>query len=143
MTDLQRNALARDITLRLARVGLFDLRVVDKLLLRLEQLRPLSWTRRLATSTQDRDRYFHLPTIAAGRVVTRCNGSWSLDDASEVSIDGPPLHEMCGACAERWARGKDVQLYQLLELARDLATEDLEREALREAARVEMVGGGA
>lgn len=149
MTDVQRNALARTITARLLSASFDDLRVIDRLVVRLEQLRALSWTRRLATTERDVDRVFHLPAIAStGRFATRCNGNWPVEDKVETSLDGPPLSEMCGECALRWARGRDVQLYGLLELARDLWQEDLARAELHELARIEMFdlggeGGGA
>ncbi len=141
MTDLQRNALARDVAMRLSLAPFEDTRIVDRLVLRLEQLRSLSWSRRLPTSEFDAERLFHLASLAKDRVVTRCNGSWWLGDAVETSAEGPPLHQMCGECARRWARGKDLELYGLLELAHDLATEDMAREQLREEALAEMTGG--
>jgi hypothetical protein len=143
VSELRRNALSRDVTSRLIRASHDELRVVDRLVTRLEHLRSLSWTRRLATGPGDVDRVFHLVACADGRVVTRCNGSWWIGDAVETSIDGPLLRELCRACVERWAHGKDIQLYGLLDLARDLATEDLARAALHEAADREMNGGGS
>ncbi len=141
MSDLQRNALARDVSMRLLRASHDQLRCLDRLLTRLEQLRDLSWTRHVATGPNDVDDSFHLAFARDSRMVTRCNGSWPEGDAVETSLDGPPLHEMCGACVERWARGKDIALYGLLDLARDLATDDLIHAELHELARVEMTGG--
>jgi hypothetical protein len=142
MTDLQRNALARDISMRLLRASHEDLRIIDRLLTRLEQLRNLSWTRHVATSPHDVDRAFHLVVGTTGDSLrTRCNGSWPATDAVETCVTSPPIVEMCGACIERWTRGRDVDLYGLLDLARDLATEDLIRAELHEAARAEMMGG--
>jgi len=144
MTDLQRNALARDITSRLIRASHDELRILDKLLVRLEQLRSLSWTRRRATTDRDVDRSFHLVgRISTGAVSTRCDGSWWRGDESETSLDGPPLAEMCWECARRWAAGRDIELYALLDVARDLRTEDIANAALHEAARLEMIGGGS
>lgn len=139
MSELQRGALGRGISRTLLGLGLGDLRIVDRLVVRLEQLRSLSWTRHGG----DVDRMFHLVTTWGGSVATRCDGRWPESDPSETLPEGPPLHLICGECARRWARGKDLELYGLLELARDLATEDLIRAEPHEAARLEMTGGGS
>lgn len=136
MTDLQRGALARDITRRLLSADIESLCVIDRLAVRLEQLRALSWTRRLATGAGDVDSTFHLVGLSAGSMVTRCNGRWFERDPVETA-DSPPLDQLCEECVRRWARAKGVHLYGLLDLAHDLATEDLEREALREIKRLE------
>lgn len=141
MTDLVRNALQRDLERRLSSTPFFDLRILDQLATRLEQLRALSWTRRLATTEHDGDTRFHLPSIAGGRVVTRCNGSWCLDDACEVSIDGPPVNLMCTDCVRRWARGKDLDMHGLIDLAHEIAFEDVQRAELQKQAPREMTGG--
>jgi len=127
----------------LAERGCSDVLLIERLLTRLEQLRNLSWTRRVATSPHDVDADYHLVSVVAGSMATRCNGLWLAGDTVETSIDGPPLHEMCWECARRWAAGKDIELYALLDLARDLRTEDIANAALHEAARVEMIGGGS
>jgi hypothetical protein len=138
--EIQRIALARDVASRLGRLSMDGVRALDKLAVLLEHLRSLSWTRHASNV----DRMFHVPAVGqGGSFVTRCDGRWPIGDAVETSLDGPPLHLMCGQCVERWARGKDVQLYGVLELARDLATEDMARAELHEGARVEMTGGGS
>ena len=138
MTSLQRNALQRDVERRLASVDLETLRVLDRSLTRLEQLRALSWSR-LAGEVDQRA---HIVGLSGGSVLTRCNGRWPVGEPVQTWTDSPPIHLMCLGCVHAWARGKDVDTYGLLELARELATEDIEREALHEAARVEMIGGG-
>ena len=141
MADVQqRNALARTITARVLSAPLDVLRALDRLILRIDQLRALSWTRRIATGPGDVDLSYHLVSVVAGSMATRCNGRWFAGDTVETSLEGPPLHEMCAACVERWARGHDRELYGVLDLARDLRTEDIANAALHEAARLEMIG---
>ena len=141
MSEVQRHALARDIAMRLISAPRDHVRILDRLAVRLDQLRSLSWTRRKATGPGDEDSKFHLVSLSGGSFVTRCNGRWYAGDTVETSLDGPPLHQLCGACVERWARARGLELYGLLELARDLATEDTARADLHEAARLAMIGG--
>jgi hypothetical protein len=146
MGDLHRQALARDLARRLTLASHEELRLVDRALHRLEQLRELRWERRLATGPGDVDPHFHaIARIERGTVITLCNGRWPLGDTVETQSPAPIVREMCGACL-RWsalARHAEHSIDGLIALAAELAQEDTARAELREQARLEMTGGGS
>lgn len=135
--DLQRLALARSIAARLPAASLDDLRLVDKLLTRLEQSR-FTWRRRVATGPGDIDTRWHLAVTGCAMVVTRCHGRWSKGDTDERN-DYPPILERCLACQRAAWRGTELDALIAAALE-ELADEDRERAGLREAARIEMLG---
>lgn len=137
--DTQRRGLIADLTRRLALAPLDDLRVLDLVLTRLEQLR-LTWTMRGATSEHDVDTKFHLATVIGDRRVTRCNGSWSAGDAV-IAMPAPPVTSRCMSCQRAAWSGTELDVLITVAL-QDLAADDLARASLRDAARAEMVGGG-
>lgn len=140
--DIRRAALARDISRRLQLVSLADLRLLDRLLIGVEQQRDRRWERRLATDPGDVDTLFHLvDRISGGSVITKgCNGRWPIGDAVETQSPAPPIAEMCPACL-RAATAPEWLGTILSALAEHLAIEDRDRAALHEAARDEIVSG--
>jgi hypothetical protein len=141
MGDLHRQALARDLARRLTLASHEELRLVDRALHRLEQLRELRWERRLATGPGDVDPYFHaIARIERGTVVTECVGRWPMGDAVEACSDLPPIRELCGACLRRsaLARHAEHSIDGLIAIAAELAQEDVARAELREQAAQEL-----
>lgn len=139
MSDTERRGLVADLARRLALAPIEDLRILDRLLTRLEQLR-FWWSRRIATTSHDVDAKFHLATQVNGVMVTRCNGRWAPLDAVE-SHDAPPVTERCMACQR--AAWSGTELDELIAAVEEqLAGEDLARANLRDAARAEMLVEG-
>lgn len=141
MTDIQRNALARDLAMRQHRATLDELRVIDRLMIRVEQLRDLSLERRVSTGPGDVDHGWHWVVRPGGdSAITGCNGRWPITDPVE-RMAGVPLLEVCPACADRWfdiaSTSSSVAGVML-----ELREETERRAALHEAARIEMTGGG-
>lgn len=137
--DTQRRGLVSDLTRRLALAGHDELRVIDRVLQRLEQRR-FKWERHVATSPYDTDKAFHLAAPFGRVVVTRCNGRWPAGDAVEHN-GCPPVAERCLACQR--AAWRETELDPLIvEVLEQLAADDLAMSNLRDAARAEMVGDG-
>jgi hypothetical protein len=139
--DLQRRGLIADLSRRLALLDLAEVRALDRIALRLEQLH-FGWRRRTPTSPFDRDPKWHLAETVSGVVITRCHGRWSAaDDAIAESC--PPVTERCLACQRAaWsdsASDLDPLIAAVLEL---IAAEDLARKNLQDAARAELGGAG-
>lgn len=140
--EIRRQALVRDLTRRCQLAGLDELRVIDRALLELERVREGAgdrrWERRLPTGPGDVDRSFHLVTgrPSLGVVETLCNGSWGFTDLAEHQ-DNPPLEERCGACW-RHAVATDWFAVALIDLADEIAAEDIRKAELHEQARAEM-----
>lgn len=139
--DTQRRGLVADLTRRLALLNLEHVRALDRIALRLDQLRYV-WMRRSPTGEHDADAYYHLTSTIGASEVTRCAGRWARTDAARVAVS-PPVAERCLACQRAaWgdrASDLDPLICALLE---DLAADDLAMANLREAARAEMVGDG-
>jgi len=138
--DTQRRGLIADLTRRLALASHDELRVVDRVLQRLEQLR-FTWLRRGPTSPNDIDTRWHLSArVANGAIVTRCHGRWAEHDMV-TCVDSPPVTERCLACQRAaWsdsASDLDPLIAAVLE---QLAADDLATANLRDAARAEMLG---
>ena len=140
MSDDQRRGLVADLTRRLALASHDEIRVVDRVLDRLERLR-FRWERRIPTGEHDRDPKFHLAArLGGGVMTTRCRGSWPLGDMVETQ-SAPIVTERCLACQRAAWSGTELDplISAVLE---QLAADDLSTANLREAARAEMVGDG-
>lgn len=142
--DLAHQALIRSITPRLQLTSHGEACMVDRVLVLIERIRcggDRRWERRVPTGAGDHDTSFHLATLRAGAgiVATLCNGSWPLGDAVETTANAP-LADRCRACW-RSAVADDPLALVLVDVADELAAEDRDRADLREAARVEMLGG--
>lgn len=142
--DTQRQALARDIARRLQLASLDEVRVLDRLLVRIEQRREqphVRWERRLPTTPFDRDRFFHLARVSDGVVVTMCRGRWPLGDAVELRDGGAdPGNEGCAACRRAARReASDLLLDAVIDdVAAQLAAQDRDRAGLRAEAAAEL-----
>jgi hypothetical protein len=136
--DIRRRGLLASLAGRLQAASHDELRVLDRVLTRLEQQR-FTWRRRIATTARDADTRWHLASIECGcSFVTRCHGRWSKADGDERS-PSPPVAERCLACQRAGWEG--VELDQLIGAVLELlAAEDRERADLRESARAEMIG---
>lgn len=148
MSDEERlHAHARDITRRLLHASLDEVRVLDRLLLRLEQRREtpagprFEWRCRIATGPRDIDHRYHCGRAEGGSFVTLCNGRWELADA-DVAIDLGSVFESL-ACPRCWSRKSLVAVARPVEdelidqLARAIREHDLESADLRAAAAFE------
>jgi hypothetical protein len=146
VSELERLALARNIAARLHLASHEEIRLLDRLLVRLEQTRACAdlrgWLRRLSTTPYDRDDLYHLVARRTDvAVTTLCSGSWLAGDATEA-MRGPPLTERCLVCWRAGSAGDPLRL-ALIAAMEELADEDQERAELREAARAEMLGSAA
>lgn len=140
--DIARNALARDITSRLISCSHDELRVFDRLLLRTEFVVQLPWKRRIATGPGDADRRYHLASKCGGSMVTRCEGRWPAGDAVETFVVRAQLFDLCRACMTWWFTTENIA-EAIVDAITELADEDRRYADLREAARLEMLDGGA
>jgi len=142
MSDDQRRGLVADLTRRLSVLDLDSVRVLDRIALRIEQLR-FTWLRREATGPNDIDTRWHLSArVANGAIVTRCHGRWAEHDLV-TCVDSPPVTERCLACQRAAWRDSASELDPLIAtVLEQLAADDLATANLREAARAEMLGEG-
>lgn len=133
MTDeVRRQALIRDLGRRLQLASVDEIRVVDRVLDRLEQHR-FTWRRPRHPASS-----WHLAQSIGGSWLTRCVGRWSERDTT-IEHDAPPVADRCLACQRAAWSGADLDML-IAAVHDDIAAEDRERAGLREAARAEMLG---
>lgn len=136
--DHQRRGLVADLTRRLALATYDEMRVVDRVLTRLEQLRFI-WSRRIATGPHDVDTRWHLAGRSTlGSFVTRCEGRWSVSDVVE-HIHVPDVADRCMACQRAAWSGTEIDplIAAVFEL---LAADDRDRAQLRAEVAAEQQG---
>lgn len=139
--DTQRRGLVSDLTRRLALLDLDHVRALDRIALRLDQLRYV-WMRRAPTGKHDADAYYHLTSTIGASEVTRCAGRWARTDAARVTAS-PPATERCMSCQRAaWSDSASDLDPLIVAVLEQLAADDLALANLREAARAEMVGEG-
>lgn len=140
--NLELRALLRSFTARLASLSCEEARLLDVAWQAIEQVRAggdRQWQRRIATGPGDVDTSWHLERAGTRKVVkTACRGSWPTSDGVDMHPN-PPLHERCDVCWSTVVGGSAIGM-ALLEVARQLAIQDAEREAQHERDRAEVVG---
>lgn len=137
MTAIAHAALIRDISRRLELASLDELRVLDKSLTGLEQLRSHRWER--VISAPGMTKFCSIGKIERGSVVTRCAGRWPITETVETQ-NPPRISDMCRACL-RWIAfelGAGHSIDALIAIAGEIAKEDVERAELRAQALAEM-----